>query len=31
MQLKPEVALLASFDEKSEVDNTMLGGKGRCT
>lgn len=30
MQLKLEVALLASFNEKSEVVNTMLG-KGRRT
>lgn len=30
MQLKLEVTLLASFDEESEIVNTMLG-KGRCT
>lgn len=29
MQLKLEVALLASFGEKNEVVNTMLG-KGKC-
>lgn len=30
MQLKLEVALLASSDENSEIVNTVLG-KGRCT